>query len=340
VLAAHSVDLAEWGVRLVAPHYYQTDMTRNSPVTAGAIVLAAWLAMGIGVRWRSVRPYLLVAAAVFSHLILDHAQVRLFVVESYNGLSQDESSSLSRSILAECWLYGLVFVLVVLARASSIRGCSVNGRRAAGVLVVLSLLAALSRIAAVWIPVYGLACVHALMLMRREIHVRYLWSVVPLVPLAALVGVEAWSAKVEGKAWQLQKNRQYAEAIGLHERVLEIPTRSSKGGVYLRIGVCCQATGKFEAAAEALQKAIRISEDTYWARYCLARLHTNEDVAGTSLYDPAEAGALLQRLLADPAPRSVKALARQELEHVEALLSADGPSTRRAGDGSRSGRGE
>lgn len=313
VLMAHLVDLVEWAVMLAAPTYFDEHFVTNSPLVTAGIVAGVWLAMYL-LRIRRVWPYVVVAVAVFSHLLLDHRAARVFLMDAFDITQGTEAPGLLESILAEAWLYGLLLVSVYLVRATRVRGCPRRGRVAAGVLAGVALIAAVSRITWLWMPAYALAGLHATLLLRSNLTSKYLWSLLPLIPLAGLLVVELWASHLFHQALTLQLQKDYAGAAAKYKQALDVPTRSKQVYNYVRCSQCLQQLGDLSGAEANLRYAARVCEQPYWAEFALANLYSSPQTRGTDFYRPEYALGRYRELLEGPYPARLKWYARRELK--------------------------
>ncbi|MFQ5423098.1 MAG: hypothetical protein ACE5F9_03875 [Phycisphaerae bacterium] len=314
VLMAHLVDLVEWAVILAAPAYFDQHFVTNSPLVTAGVVAAVWLAVGLIWRPRGPGPYVLIATAIFSHLLLDHRLARIALSDVYGQIHENGIPGLYDTIVSEIWLYGLLMLLVGLWCAARQPGCPRRGRQAAGLLAALAVLAATTRMVVLWAPVYGLAALHMLMLLRRELNVRWLWSLVPITPLAALLAVELWAGRLNDRAMARQAAGDYAASAEMYARVLAMPTRSQKEMTHIHLSRCQIELGEFRAAEETLRHAIRVCEGPYWAKYVLAAFYDDPKTRGTKYERPEECVRRLRSLLDGPAPFVVKRATRRRLE--------------------------
>jgi len=316
VLLAHLVDISEWIIILAAPEYFDQRFVTNSPLVTATLVGAVWIVMALGVRLRRPWPYALIALAVFSHLLLDWHPARIALVDTYHHSTEAQIPSRFEAVIAEIWLYGLLLVLVGLVQAARQRDCPTSGRAAAGILGALAIFAAISRSPFLWTPAYGLALLHTLLLFRREVNVRLLWSLVPLLPLIALLSVELWAGHIYKQAEALRKSKEYAAAITVYQRALAVPTRSQNLSAYLRLSRCQQRLGDFTAAEATLLHAIRVCDNPYWLHCRLAALYTDPDVQETPFFRPDEAGKILQDVIDSPCRAVIRNHARKKLERL------------------------
>ncbi len=316
VLLAHLVDIAEWAVILVAPGYFDQHFVTNSPMVTAGLVAAVWLGLAIFVRLRRPWPYLLAALAVFSHLLLDHPLVRTVLADLHGPSSAEEMPGLADTISAELWLYGLVLVIVGLVRAARQKGCPPRGRTAAWVLGIIALITAATRVPALWMPAYGVAALHTSLLLRRELELRFLWSLVPLVPLAALLTVELWAGYLYQEARALQVNKDYAAAALMYEQALAVPARSQKLGAHVRLSQCQRELADFAASEATLLRAVKMCDRPDWPHCVLAGLYADSRAKRTPQFRPEEAARLLHEVVDGLSPARVKAHARRKLDRL------------------------
>ncbi|MBN2560824.1 MAG: hypothetical protein JXQ75_07835 [Phycisphaerae bacterium] len=316
VLLAHVVDIVEWMIVLVAPEYFNQHFVTNSPFVTAGIVAVAWLVLFVGTRLRRPWPYILVALAVFSHLLLDYDPVRIAVADTYSRSADAELPGLCDAVIAEVWLYGLLLVSVGLVQAARQHDCPRRGRAAAGVLGVLAIFAAITRSPGLWMPAYVLAVLHTLLLSRRHLTLRLLWSLVPLVPLFMLLAVESWAGRLFDQATMMKKDRNYAGAAEMYERALAVPTRSCQLGAFVYLSQCQRQLGDLAGAEATLLRAIRRCEQPHWARLGLAALYMDPQVRGTPCYRPQEAARILRGMIDGQCPSHIVDRARRMLEDL------------------------
>ncbi len=314
---AHLVDVVEWIVILAMPAYFDHHFVTNSPAVTSAIVAVIGLAMFVLFKVRRTWLYFAIAAAVFSHLLLDHRAVRVFLTNIFETSQESEAPGLLDAMIAEIWMYGMLLASVCLFRATRVPGCPRRGQAAAGVLAVVALIAAVTRIPWLWMSAYALAGLYALLLMRRSLTPKYLWSLLPLIPLAALLTVELWAGHLHHLAWTLYKQKDYAGAAARYRLALDVPTRSKPVYNYVRLSQCLQRIGDLSSADATLRYAARVCEQSYWAEFALAGLYSNSDFRGTDFYRPEDALRRYRELVGGPYPERLKWYARRELKRRE-----------------------
>ncbi len=317
VLAAHLVDIAEWVLTLRSRAQFSPHFVTHSIFSTTTLVVILWMILALWARVRSPWPYLCIAVAVFSHLLLDYLPARIFLIELYGRTAGLEGIGLRESIIAEVWLYGLFLVIVMLWQAVRTPGCPRPARHLAMAFGGVCLLAALSRTAALWAPVYALATAHSLLLLRREIKPAQLWSLVPLIPLVILVGIELWSVFLFREALKLQKAGDFEGAARLHRQTLAIPSRSSKVSTYIYLSFCEGAKENWAANEHDLLTAVRLAEDPAWPELSLAEFYLSGRVIGTSYYRPLEAQRLAEKVAAGPNSPAAKNWAANILKHCQ-----------------------
>ncbi len=316
VLGAHLVDIAEWMVILVAPAYFDQHFVTNSPILTAGLVVLVWAVMAVVFRVRRPWAFVLAGTAVFSHLLLDHPLVRTVLLDVYGLPVTEGATGLWNAIHAEVWLYGLLLVCVGLLQAARQRDCPRAGRAAAGVLGVAAIFAAISRVAALWMPIYVLAIVHTLLLFRRAIKPGLLWSLVPVIPLAALLAVEIGAADLSRQGDEFMRTKDYARAARLFRQSVSVPTRSRRAAVYRKLGSCQWRTGDFAAAEASLLHAIKIGDQPCWAKIHLAWVYQDPEAKLADLYHPREAARLLHEVLDTPEAIRCWQSARKRLERL------------------------
>ncbi len=298
VLAAHSVDIAEWIITLWAPSRSSQHSVTHSPLLTTLLVVLLWAIFALTARVRSPWPYLFIAAGVFSHLLLDYLPARERLLELFGGDVDEQGIGLRQSIVAEIWLYGLFLVLVLLWQSARTPGCSRPARTLAALFAGLSLLAAVTRNVFIWAPAYAIATVHALLLLRRVIKPALLWSLVPLIPMAAMGTVELWSMLLYRQARKLQAAGNFAEAAQWHREALAVPTRTSKVSIYVYLSFCDVELKNWAAAEQDLLTAVRLAEDPMWAELSLAEFYVNRRLRETAYFRPWEAQRIAEKVAA------------------------------------------
>lgn len=316
-LAGHLVDIVEWGIVIVAPKYFDHHYVTNSPVLTAGISAAVCLGLAVFAKLRSLRAYALVVLAIYSHLLLDSQLMKTFVAEAYGRWIEGENADLYQSAFGEIWFYGLPLLCVSLVQASRRRDCPRRGRAAAIALIAIVILAAITRVAAIWAPVYGLAALHVLLLSRREIKPAILWNLVPPIPVFALLAVELWAGYLYGQGVSLENQRAYPAASAMYKRALAWPTRSTKVGCYFHLGECLRREGLLASAEAAFLRASMIADQSFLAQSKLARFYAHSNVRGTPFFQPDKARRLLQELLVGGSPPEIASYARQLLKQLD-----------------------
>ena len=257
---------------------------------------------------------------MFSHLLLDYLPARLYLLRLYNGASRTAWPGLRESIIAEIWLYGFFLVVVLLWQSARAPGCSRPARNLAWLLVGASLLAALSRNAYVWAPVFAVAGAHALLLLRRALRWALLWNLVPLIPMAAMGAVELWSLLLYRQARKLQAAGQFAAAAEWHRDALGVPTRTSKVGIYVYLSICEMEMKNWAAAESNLLTAARIAEDPTWPELSLAEFYVSGRVRDSVYFRPEEARRIAEKIVAGPYTPVQKGWAADILRRCQIVL--------------------
>ena len=298
VLMAHLVDLLEWAVLLLGPGTTKTHFLTHSAFMVAGVVVLIWIVIATATRLRKPFAYLIIAAAVFSHLLLDHPLIRAWTLEA-SGIHHGPEPGpprLFQNILAEIWLYGLPLVGVMLWRAGRQSVCPRRGRIACGLLGGLAIVATLSRKIALWGPAYLLAAGHAGLLLRRELKPRLLWSLLPVTPLLIFLGVELAAARLAHQADLLRKHGNDTQAIPLYLDALRYPTRSAHARTYLGLSQCYQHLGRLSDAQAVLQDARRNSHGSIWPDYWLAYFYANPRHRGTPYFQPRRAAKMFRQI--------------------------------------------
>jgi tetratricopeptide (TPR) repeat protein len=189
-------------------------------------------------------------------------------------------------------------------------------RIAAGFFAALALLAAGTRMAAIWIPVYVIGFLHAALLLRREIDIRLAWGGLYLVPLVICVVSEIHASNLGHEAWALQMDKDYRGAIGFYHRSLSYPQRASPVYPLLHIGQCYDALGEPDHAETYFKKAAAVSEEPGWGQYWLAWFYANRNWEKAGFYKPKEAAKILQSLVKSDAREAVRKTAAGLLDDL------------------------
>ncbi|HKQ47319.1 MAG TPA: hypothetical protein VJZ71_04525 [Phycisphaerae bacterium] len=297
VLAAHSVDIAEWLITLWEPSRFSQHLVTHSPLWTSVLVVILWAILTLA-RVQSPWPYLCIAVAVFSHLLLDYLPARLLLLEVYGSTELTAWPDFRESIIAEIWIYGLVLVLVSLWQSARTTGCSRPARKLAGVMAASCVIAALTRNGYIWSVAYAIASAHALLLLRRAIKPALLWSLVPLIPMAAMGAVELWSLLIYRQARKLQAAGDFGEAAKRHREALAVPTRTSKVSILVYKSFCEVELKNWAAAEQDLLAAARVAEDPIWAELSLAEFYVNRRLRETPYFRPWEAQRIAERVAA------------------------------------------
>jgi hypothetical protein len=177
-------------------------------------------------------------------------------------------------------------------------GCSRPAIKLSGALAGIVALAAITRNAFVWAPAYALAVVHGLLLLRRAIRPALLWSLVPLIPMAAMGAIELWSLLLYREARKLQAAGRFAEAVTWHRDALTVPTRTSNVSILVYKSYCEVELKNWAAAEQDLLAAVRLAEDPMWAELSLAEFYLNRRLRETGYFRPWEAQRLAEKVAA------------------------------------------
>lgn len=318
VLMGHFVDIAEWVVVVAAPEYFDEHFVTNSPLLTSLLVAGIGLFLRFVIGLRRPWPYLLMALAVFSHLLLDHRLTRTVFLVAYENDVDLPAFDIYKATLAEVWLLGLFFIVVELGRASFQRACPRYGRAAAGILAAIAIFACISQQAILWIPAYALASLHALVLSRRDLSWRLVWSLLPITPVVALLAVELWAGHLEEEGHALENSKNYAAAAKSYGRALALPTRSRCADASGRLGECELRLEHYAAAEAALRHTIRYSSIPNWYWFKLAMLYANPKAESEKLYHPTKAAKFLQMVIEDrDSSVALRTRARDRLAELE-----------------------
>ena len=314
VLLAYAVDLTEWGATILAPELIDRRPVTHSPILVACLAVGACVVLGVYCRWRRPWPYVVIAGAVLSHVLLDLPSVRLALAQWYSGRTfTDEHPASTAPVLAELWAYGAPLVWVLLIRAGLARRVSGGVRAVSCGLLVLALAATLSRNGVVWGTVYAASVLHAIIVLRRHLNLRLLWNVLPMLPIVAL-GITAWLAThrfEQGKS--LAKQGLDRQAVHAYQAALDVPSRIGRNGIYMRMGMSYEKLGDLSAADRYYRRAVALSPRPGWPVVVLAGFYVRHQ--GTSFHHPDQAVRLIEELLrARGVPEAIQASARNALE--------------------------
>ena len=309
-LLGHVIDVIEWVTVILFANWADGHYLTHSPLmTVGFVAVVCGLVAAFG-KVRRPWPYFLIAVCIFSHLALDSARGRVFLANLYGVTPEGlEGYSLRETVTAEIWLYGLMLLLVLLVRGVLDSKIRKRGKILTGVVAALAILAAATRLAAVWIPVYVLGYLHAGMMLRREIDLRMAWGGLFLIPLVVCVVSEVHASRLSGDAWALQMDQDYRGAIRLYNNSLAYPQRASPVNTLTHIGQCYDALGDLPEAERYFKKAMTVSEEPGWGHYWLAWFYANRNWQATPFYKPQEAMRILEVIGASGAREAVKTTA-------------------------------
>ena len=314
VLAAYGVDVVEWCATVYSPDLIDRRPASHSLLPVGLLVLGACIVFGALFRARRPWAYVLVAAVVVSHLFLDHPTVRAVVAELHTNRSVEDSlPDLSVSVLAETRVYGLLFILVLLAQGSLERGCPRPAKTASAVLAVGCIASLGVPYLAVWSPVYLLSLIHGGGMLRRHLAPTLLWNLVPLVPVCALWVTTAMMSNRLQTARALVSKGSYYDAMLVYQSALRLPSRDGRVSIHVGMGVCYERLADWAEAERSYVKARTFREHGAWLDLLLARLyHRCDDPA---LCRPDEAVRLYEQVIdRKDAPQHIKVLAQRELK--------------------------
>ncbi len=321
VLMAHLVDVVEWFTVVLVPGWKNGHYLTHSPIYTAIMVGVVCGCIAFFAKVRRPTVFLLIALAVFSHLLLDWYGGRKALANAAGVIEEAEIGKdgfpLRQMIVAEIWLYGLLLIEVLLWRAASDKRCPPLGRQAAGFLAAIAVIAAGTRLAAIWAPVYALCAAHAGLILRRDMTWRLAWGLVPLVPLGICLCGELYSSHLIATARDRMMAGEYHEAISRYERSLRFPARASRVSTYVNIGQCYEYMKEPLLAEATFMKAIRADDTPNSGQYWLAWLYANQNYVGTPIYRPDEAARILRELIDSTIRVRVKQLAVTLLADIE-----------------------
>ena len=125
-------------------------------------------------------------------------------------------------------MYGLPFILLLLARGSLERGCPRHAKVASAVLAAACLASLSVPYLAAWSPVYLLSLIHAGAMLRRHLAPTLLWNVIPLVPVCAVWVTTAMMSNRLQTARVLVSNGSYYDAMLVYQSALRLPSRDGR----------------------------------------------------------------------------------------------------------------
>ncbi|MBI5763813.1 MAG: tetratricopeptide repeat protein [Planctomycetes bacterium] len=321
VLMAHLVDVVEWFTVVLVPGWRNGHYLTHSPLYTG--ILAGIICAGVAIVAKVRRPFvfLLIVLTVLSHLLLDWYGGRKALADAAGVLEETEIGKdgfpLRQMIVAEIWLFGLLLIEVLLWRAASDKRCPTLGRSTAGFLAAVAVIAAGTRIAAVWGLVYAICSAHAALLLRRDLTWRLAWGLVPLIPLGICLCGELYSSHLVATARDRMMAGEYRQAISLYERSLRFPARASRVSIFVNIGQCYEYMKEPLLAEATFLKAIHADDTPNAGQYWLAWLYANQNWRGTPMYRPDEAARLLRELINSSIRPRVKQLSVDLLAELE-----------------------
>ncbi len=323
ILLAYAMDVAEWAAWLISPEFFERRVGENSTYVAAIIVLFSWGGLLIA-RCRRVVPYLTVAAAVLSHLVLDLPDVERGLIRAYGFAGKDRFHAFGELLVSEAWFYGGVLVLVVLLRTLAHPHLRARARIASAALGLAAGGAAMSRMPALWGPVYALSLLHGGMVLRRGLGRRLAWSAVPLLPLMIYVASEVRASQFVPQVLRLEGRGRYEEAIIVCREAIAFPCRTPQHISRVILGRCLLEAGRPDEAQTALLESWNNQPADFHAPYGLAKFYADPRLRGTPYYRPDEAVRILQTLEAGPHADDDKALARALLQQIRTNRAALG----------------
>jgi len=325
VFLAFVVDLVEWVATFFLPRDSDKHFLSNSAWLGGLVCFVACIAAAVMTRSRHIMIYLIVAAAIFSHLPLDSSRGREFLAESY-GISDDlRLLTAWQAAEAECWLYGLLLCEVSLLLAMIDRRCPSKARLLAIFLAILSAAAAYTREIYLWAPAYLLALLHVALLWQAAFDRRMLWGLLFLVPLLVVPVSQILARLYTDQAVKLREAKDYRGALALHERVLSMPTRASFASNYLEMSRCYDAMGEPARSEAALLEMRRGSHEygPHIPNFWLARFYMNRRWIGTNYYRPQMAAQLLRGIVRESKRSDQQTWASESLDQLRKRMEID-----------------
>lgn len=321
VLASHFPDVGEWVLGLVSTQPLDSKLLHSIPAVAICVVLF-WIAMAVPGRVRSITPYLIVALAMFSHLLMDERVVRQLISETYRRAPPDSpTTGRTLDLASELWCYGTAPVIALLIAAARWSGRTLSARRGALVLIPAVLLGLLyPKPRAAWIAMDAAAVGYAIWALRPWPRRAWLWNLLPLLPMLSLGAAEAW-ASIETRRGLAQESRgRYRDALAAFERSVSLPTRSDATIRWWYIARCREAMGNPAGAEAALQACVARDNDWHWGEYELAQFYLR--MRGTPYHHPDRARQLLHKVIDSDRPifarRAAEELMKQwKLEPAE-----------------------
>jgi tetratricopeptide (TPR) repeat protein len=323
VLLAYLVDVSEWVSVTLEPERIERRFVSHSWWAVIWVTLGAVAGLALITRCRRLTPYLLAAAAVVSHVVLDLNWSRRVLWNWYwSGSSRSMLPDAAQAIAAETCFYGFWLILVLLIRGATGAGTPKRVQRLSLLAGAACCLAAWTRNARVWAPVFVLASAHGLYMLRRSWSVKWLWGLAFLLPLAPLVGTEVLVSYRWRLARDLDHAERYAEAIPVYESALDLPSRRARATLYMRLGLCHRRTGDPAKAEAAFKMAMIHQDEPGLAELALAPIYFRDE--SSPLYNPAEAARLYNRILDSAHAREEhKAQAQKVLARMRELGFVD-----------------
>ncbi len=311
ILLAYAMDVAEWLTWLISPQFFERRIGENSTVVAAMVVLVSWSGLLVA-RCRRVLPYLVAALVVFSHLLLDADRLQRGLLQAYGYAAKEQFHGFGELVISETWFYGGVLVLAVLLRTLARARVNPKARIASAALGLAACGAAFSRIPALWGPIYSLSLLHGIIVLRRGLGTRLVWSALPLLPLTVYVALEAQAAQFIPHVLELERQGRHGEAIQVCRQAIAFPCRTPQHSARIILGRCLLEVGRPDEAHAALLQAYGNEPNDFHAAFWLAKLYADARLRGTLYYRPDEALRLLEALEAGSHPeadkRSVRAL--------------------------------
>jgi hypothetical protein len=318
VLLAYVVDVTEWVSVIIDPERIDRRIVSHSVMAVIAVTLGGCAAVGFIFRARHPLPYVLAAAAVLSHVVLDLSTARRWLwIWYWSGSPSSPLPDFAQSMLAETCLYSLTMILALLARGALEAETSPRARVASVAVALLCCVAAWTRTVWFWAPAYALALPHAGIMLRRHLSGKWLWGLLFLTPLVPLVGTEVLVSYRSRIARELDREERYAEAIPVYQSALDLPSRRARATLYTRLGLCHRRLGDPANAEIALHRAMFHQLEPGFAELALTPIYFR--TPESPFFNPAEAVRLCNRIIdAEHAHEDHKRQARRTIEKMRA----------------------
>jgi hypothetical protein len=323
VLGAHALDVGEWLMTLAGVPVEHSHMLHHWPGATGCVLVGVLLLRLLG-RVRTLGPHVCCALAVYSHLLLDVYGVRHGISALYRqpGLEQGAAAS-SLDVWSEVWFYGFVLLVGLLASAVLRPQRSRLVWQAAILMMPVTAIAfcvhwMLPQTPAVWVLPYAGIGVFGLWAGRfLPLRGRWLWNVVPALPVLALGAVELWAGLAEREGRQRVARGEYAGAAACFRRSLELPTRSDMCVRWWRLALAYEGLHDLPAAEKAYRASADADLEWHWGKLNLADFYVRWP--GTPYYQPQAAERLWHEVAEGDEPAYARNAALARLRNLRGV---------------------